>query len=306
MNPMKVLCLAVSGVLALAASSSAAPAPVAEKPVGVCWIEYGGGSAPGGFGAQGAKAAVWRNTASGLLVRHPRGDVLIDAGWSTAAVSEVNEFAPAKGAVAARILAGLTWRISAPEALSRANERAEDLKLILPTHAHFDHLAGAVDLPGAPILLAPAEIDWLADEVKAPDAVPASIIRALQGRIAPIPFHQTPYRGFATSYDLYGDGVIVVVPLPGHTPGSVGIFVNAGGRSYFDIGDATFVAEALDGGLPKNPLLRSYADNDPAEADAMVLKLAAFHRAHPEIEMLPAHDRSAWERVFGPAPRCTE
>jgi glyoxylase-like metal-dependent hydrolase (beta-lactamase superfamily II) len=34
-----------------------------------------------------------------------------------------------------------------------------------------------------------------------------------------------PYLGFPTSHDVYGDGSIVAVPAPGHTPGSVIIFV---------------------------------------------------------------------------------
>jgi len=31
---------------------------------------------------------------------------------------------------------------------------------------------------------------------------------------------------------------------------------------------------------------------------------AAFHVRHPEIALVPAHDRTAWEAVFGAQPRC--
>jgi glyoxylase-like metal-dependent hydrolase (beta-lactamase superfamily II) len=34
-------------------------------------------------------------------------------------------------------------------------------------------------------------------------------------------FEGSPYLGFPESHDVYGDGSIVVVPAPGHTPGSV-------------------------------------------------------------------------------------
>ncbi len=33
-------------------------------------------------------------------------------------------------------------------------------------------------------------------------------------------FEGGPYLGFPKSHDVYGDGSIVVVPQPGHTPGS--------------------------------------------------------------------------------------
>jgi len=39
-------------------------------------------------------------------------------------------------------------------------------------------------------------------------------------------FNPVPYETFDESADLYKDGSVVVVPLRGHTPGSVGIFVN--------------------------------------------------------------------------------
>lgn len=38
------------------------------------------------------------------------------------------------------------------------------------------------------------------------------------------------------SFDLYGDGTVVLVPLPGHTPGSLSTFVNLPGLRIFHVG----------------------------------------------------------------------
>lgn len=38
-------------------------------------------------------------------------------------------------------------------------------------------------------------------------------------------FNDGPYLGFERSCDFYGDGSMVIVPAPGHTPGSIVIFV---------------------------------------------------------------------------------
>ncbi|MDO8774512.1 MAG: MBL fold metallo-hydrolase [Burkholderiaceae bacterium] len=291
-------------VLVATAQPASAADGAAAKP-SVCWVEYGGGAAPGMLGGQGATSSIWRNTASGLLVRHPRGNVLIDAGWSSTAVEDVKGFSPFKAAMASRTLAALSWRVAAPQALGRVKERPEDLAAILPTHAHFDHMAGAVDLPGTPVFLTKAEIDWVARQKEQPDVVPLSNIKALETRFKPLGLEPRPHMGFSHSHDFYGDGTIVVVPLPGHTPGSVGVFVNVGGRTFFDTGDATFTHEALEKGLPKMKLLRDYADNDPPKADELVQTLAGFHKAHPEVAVLPSHDRLSWEKAFGPNPTCT-
>jgi glyoxylase-like metal-dependent hydrolase (beta-lactamase superfamily II) len=92
--------------------------------------------------------------------------------------------------------------------------------------------------------------------------------------------------------------------LPGHTPGSVGVFLKVGPRLVFAIGDATWIMEAVERGLPRPPTLRAFADDDPDAADRQVKFLAAFHASHPEIAILPAHDRSSWEGIFG-KPGCS-
>lgn len=272
----------------------------------VCWIEFSGADAPGAMGAAGAQASVWHNTASGLLVRHPKGIVLIDAGWSKAAKEQMAELSPEKRPTAERIFGSLKWRKSAPEALEAAGYRPDQIHFILPTHGHYDHLAGAEDLPSAPILLSRPEIEFLDGEEKTPDIVAASDIRALKTRFKPIEFESKSYLGFEQSFDLYGDGGIVVVPLPGHTPGSVGVFVNVGHKRVFAIGDATWVLEAVERNLPKVPPLRAFADYDGPASDRTVELLHGFLQAHPDIAILPAHDRSAWEKVFGPDPRCVD
>jgi N-acyl homoserine lactone hydrolase len=59
-------------------------------------------------------------------------------------------------------------------------------------------------------------------------------------------FDGEPYLGFAESHDLYGDGSIVIVPAPGHTPGSVVVFVTLpDGARYAFVGDLVWQLEGL-------------------------------------------------------------
>ena len=46
-----------------------------------------------------------------------------------------------------------------------------------------------------------------------------------------------PVGPFAGSYDLFGDGRLVIVPTPGHTPGHVGMIVRGATRRWLLAGD---------------------------------------------------------------------
>src|SRR5262245_12827259 len=59
------------------------PAPP-PPPMQICWVEYSTNSQPAGFGVAGSSDhREWEITYSGLLVRHPKGDLLLDAGNSS-------------------------------------------------------------------------------------------------------------------------------------------------------------------------------------------------------------------------------
>jgi glyoxylase-like metal-dependent hydrolase (beta-lactamase superfamily II) len=55
-----------------------------------------------------------------------------------------------------------------------------------------------------------------------------------------------PYLGFPRSHDVYGDGSIVCVPAPGHTPGSIIVFVTLPNNvRYALVGDLVWQREGL-------------------------------------------------------------
>jgi N-acyl homoserine lactone hydrolase len=162
-----------------------------------------------------------------------------------------------------------------------------------------------VDLPGLPVILSQEEVDFIARyrDAKTIRVVPAHA-RAIEGRARPLHFEPAPYENFDESADLFGDGSIVIVKLPGHTPGSIGVFVNVTPtRRVFHVGDAVNVNEAIERQLPKSFLMAA-TDNNYAEANATVAKLAQLHTLDPDLLILPAHDRAAWKKVFGAGPGC--
>jgi glyoxylase-like metal-dependent hydrolase (beta-lactamase superfamily II) len=294
-SPLVVLLLLSCGLPFVPARVFVTPRPPAV-PIEVCWLETGGRDAAGGLGASGvARADQWHVTTSALLVRHPRGDLLIDAGLGEREATGQ----------------GLTgWRRFVFDRTAGSNEPRGSLGelldalharplAVIASHAHADHLGGLLQLPGVPAWLAQEELDF----VNRPDSpVAPALVHALQGRMEPIAFTSGAYALFERSHDVFGDGTVVVVPTPGHTPGSVSTFVSLGDRRFVHVGDLVNLQESIERGATKSAVMRWLTDDDAAKTDAQVATLVALHQLDPTLWVLPAHDRVAWEALFGPTP----
>jgi glyoxylase-like metal-dependent hydrolase (beta-lactamase superfamily II) len=112
-----------------------------------------------------------------------------------------------------------------------------------------------------------------------------------KARLHAFDFSGPPVEGFPGSFDLFGDGAVVAVPLPGHTPGSTAFLVRGtGGVTWLFSGDATYTLRGVE--LPAHKALRAY-DSDLAALSASVARLHAFHRHRPDVKVVPAHDGAA-------------
>jgi glyoxylase-like metal-dependent hydrolase (beta-lactamase superfamily II) len=115
-------------------------------------------------------------------------------------------------------------------------------------------------------------------------------------------FLPQPYEIFDESADLYGDGAVVVVPLRGHTPGSVGIFVNLSPRRrLFYVGDAVDDERGFQERVGKSLILQD-SDTDAARANQIVARLSELHQKTPDLAIIPAHGRSAYKKFFPGGP----
>ncbi len=68
-------------------------------------------------------------------------------------------------------------------------------------------------------------------------------------RIEPEPTDDPGVSPFRTSYDLFGDGSLVLLPTPGHTPGSMSLLVRRPGQPpLVMVGDLTYDVHLLESG----------------------------------------------------------
>src|SRR5712672_2528076 len=262
--------------------------------IAACWIETGKTFSNFSFGS----------TAGSILVKHPAGDLLIDTGSSSHYDQEISNY-PFATWLKLKALAGqLKPKVPLPDLLRRIGEDPAKLRWAILSHAHLDHAGGLMDLPHLPVLLTREELQFATDpSVQAKGYVIAAHTQKFPPAAAPtLQFDPIPYETFDESADLYKDGSVVVVPLRGHTPGSVGIFVNLSpAQRLFYVGDAVDDERGFQERLAKSLILRD-SDNDTALANQIVGRLSELHEKLLGLAIIPAHGRSAYKKFFPGGP----
>jgi len=262
--------------------------------ISACWVETAKTFSNFSFGS----------TAGSVLVKHPAGDLLIDTGSSSHYDQEISGYPFATWLKLKSIAGQLKPKVPLPDLLRRIGEDPAKLRWAILSHVHLDHAGGLMDLPHLPVLLTREELQFAADpSVQAKGYVIAVHTQKFPPVAAPtLRFDPTPYETFDESADLYKDGSVVVVPLRGHTPGSVGIFVNLSPtRRLFYVGDAVDDERGFEERVGKSLILRD-SDNDMALANQIVGRLNELHQRVPELAILPAHGRSAYKKFFPSGP----
>lgn len=278
--------------------------PAATPELKVCWVEFSRGNLPHGLVvARGLVEEDLESTASGLLLVHPRGSWLIDGGPVTDLERELSEVRGLPRLLLKQ--SAKSWeRVSSPvDALAALGVEASSLTGAIPTHGHYDHLGGLLELEHVPIVLPQAEIDLAAASTERGDVILAPEARALLPRAKPAPFEPEALLLWPERWDLFGDNSAVVFPMPGHTPGSVGArVVLPDGRRLLLVGDTVWVREGYEHREPKSWLAGAF-DSDQEQNDLQIARLHALHQADPGLVILPAHDRRVWVKLFG-QPGC--
>ncbi len=154
--------------------------------------------------------------------------------------------------------------------------------------------SGASQFPQTPVWVTEPEREFIAS-----GNWRSAVARAAVGdRLVTYAFEGGPYLGFSSHHDVYGDGSVAVVPAPGHTPGSVIVFIAMpSGRRLAMVGDLVWQREGISLREERPWLQRSMADADAAAVRENILKVAALTKRFSELEVVPAHDQRSFESI---------
>ncbi len=204
------------------------PSATPPKEVAVFALVTGVNHRVAAFGYRGGSFFDRREfSMAGTLVRHPRGDLLIDTGFDR----HIDEQFATLPLIFRAITSYSLWQPAADQL--KAAIRPE----IAARHSSDPCTLGSRQRPAR-----------LSRRGRMGDAAGARIhqegrqrtIRQTSSgiRYEEYGFEGGPYLGFPQSHDVYSDGSIIVVPAPGHSPGSVIIFVTCyDGARYALVGD---------------------------------------------------------------------
>ena len=232
-----------------------------------------------------------------MLVQHPEeGPILFDTGYDPA-------FLEATARLPERL-----YRWATPVTLPAGRDAASQLRArgidpgevrhVILSHFHGDHMAGLHAFPKATIHCARAGLDDLARHGRfgatrrglLPRLLPADLAertRFFEDR--PHRALPTDFQPFAEGADLLGDGALLAVELPGHCPGHWGLALNdAHWGLHFFVADAAWSLAAIKQDRPP-PALTSAWLGHAGKTRATLRALHLLTRRNPDLRISPCH-----------------
>lgn len=235
----------------------------------------------------------WVEVPNNLFVlEHPDGLILFDAGLDPAVQTDPNYVNSTIGRFFYRRL----FRLKMEPVETLTNKLAElgfnaaSVCKVVVSHLHFDHVGCIAELPQAELLVSRDEWDQLSSPHPERDFIFKEHIQHPEAKWRLVDFELTDdplYAPFGGYHDVMNDGSMILLPTPGHTPGSLSMLVRIEGKApVLLVGDLTYQADLLmndrvPGTGNKARLLASYA------------KVRGLKVQLPDLVVLPSHDFAA-------------
>lgn len=231
-----------------------------------------------------------------VLIRHSeRGLILFDTGYSEHFYTETKHFP-------FNIYAKITpvcfkEENGAAFQLRQSGINPGDIKLIILSHFHADHIGGVKDFPNAEFLCYKSAYE----EIKGKKNL-AALKKGFLPGLLPGNFESRlkftdslnkiniseDYSPFETGFDIFGDRSLISVDVSGHSESQSGLFINTDENIYFLVADACWLSKSYREYILPHPIA-NIAFSCKKEYLNTLKKLHELHKKRPDINIMPSH-----------------
>ena len=227
-----------------------------------------------------------------VLLRHPDYGWLL---WDTG-------YAPRMLEVTKR-LPYLFYRYATPlrlkpelaviEQLTRWKLLSRDINRVIISHFHADHIAGLLDFPTAELIATRAAYEDIASRsglralsrAYIPDLLPpdfrerAKLLESFEGQSLP---------AMGPTHDLFGDGSLLLIRLPGHARGQIGLLAHTERGTILFAADGCWMRRSIRERRLPSRITHLFVD-DPQAVRSTIYRWYDFARNCPDVLIVPSH-----------------
>ncbi len=239
------------------------------------------------------------------FVHHPdEGILLYDTGYHPLYSAQASRWP--EGLYPRFLPAFLNEGESALEQIRRKGFSASDVNGIVISHFHGDHVAGLRDFPNARLWCLRSAYQAVSGRSSwanlrngfLPELLPAdfgSRVRWIEDSTTCDSRWGLPFK----SFDLFGDGSLQLVELPGHAHGQIGLALEDDAKGpCLLVADAAWSRRAIRECRPPSRLAMAVMHSGPTYRRTL-RELHEFARKQPDVRVIPSHCRETFREWTG-------
>ena len=227
------------------------------------------------------------------ILHHPEeGWILFDTGYTRRFYEATEKYPNRIYANATKVVVSESDEIK--NQLKLIGLKTSDIKHIVISHFHADHVGGLKDFNNATMYCtkkAYQQVKEISDFFAFSKGILKDLIpNDIENRLVFIEDFAAQYSDdiFGVSYDLFQDNSVVIYDLPGHAAGQIGMVVKTNKTKYFLVADSCWDERAYKKGKLPNPIVRLFFDSWKDYRDSLK-KVTFFHKKYPEVIIIPTH-----------------